>query len=886
MITAPQTAYTSAELTAIGDYVAAGGNVWLCGLSDYTGSVPWAATVANRENDILTAIETHTGSQINMRMNDDEIIDGDDNNGYVFGPIWGNFPTEYSTTIGINVEAMASWSVASLRGRTPGTPLTADTPGVQIVVQGDLDTGYSGSYNDPNHTSNVDADGGNDAYIYNPSWVYPNYPNEVPAGAIPVPMAAVTQLPNNAGRIMLYGDSNDAFTTYAYTAGDGKQNELFNLEAAMWLMGEPLKLSTIAEARAQSATNQPDNLDKLVWVEGEITAAYGEFFNVLYVQDATGGITVHAPAGDIDASDYTRGTKVRVVGTVDIYNGDTEIQFFEAEMVQVISPSGGEPTALPMSTHEASLEESQGWLSVITGTVTSKVGNDTLFVDDGSGAVRIFLDGYNGDFSDIQVNDLVRVTGLVSEDGDGGRIRVRNHGMHPEYADDVTKLPQLLELSISKAVATPEVVLPGSLVTYTLVLSNTGSGTVLQVSLTDDLPAGVTFGGFVSAGGATEQGGTISWAGNMAVEMEVNVVFTATVDVDYGLYGETITNMAAYNAPYAGSGSDSAAFTVAGAPDVAITKAVEIPELMNPGSAVTYTLGLSNAGEAAALDLAMTDTLPEGITFGEWILQNGAVENNGVISWEGDLSGEREFIFTALVDYDSSGYGQTIVNEAAYASLNAGSGSESAEFVIGTPELTIVKTVETATDPAMPGDPITYTLVVHNDGTTGAVGVHIWDVLPDYVVGEDVDVTTDLNAGSESVITIPATLAADVPLGSTIINTASYENGALNGEASTSFEVWGGEAILSITKTVEMANNPARPGDPITYTIAVRNDGTADAVGVYIWDVLPEYVIGENVDVTTNINAGAERVITIPASTGSGCPARIDDHQHSLLYQR
>ena len=64
--------------------------------------------------------------------------------------------------------------------------------------------------------------------------------------------------------------------------------------------------------------------------------------------------------------------------------------------------------------------------------------------------MRIFLDGYNGDFTDIQVNDLVRVTGLVSEDGDGQRIRVRNHGMHPEYADDVVELPQVLALGISK----------------------------------------------------------------------------------------------------------------------------------------------------------------------------------------------------------------------------------------------------------------------------------------------------------------------------------------------------------------------------------------------------------------------------------------------------
>ncbi len=433
-ITAPASTYSSAELTAIGDFVAAGGSLWLSGMADYSSG----SEVANRENDILAAIETHTGATINMRLNDDEILDGNDNNGYPWGVVWGSFPSENTTGIGMNVEALASWSVASLRGRTPGTPLTADAEGVQIVVQGDLDTGFTGSYHDANHTSNTDADNGNDAYIYNPTWLDPW--DVVPPEAVPVPMAAVTDLGELGGRIMVYGDSNDAFTLYAYTAGDGKQNELFNLEAVMWLMGEPLQKSTIAEARAQAVVNQPDNLDKLVWVEGEITAAYGEFFNVLYVQDATGGITVHAPAGDIDATTYTRGTHVRVIGTIGIYNGDTEIEFFEAEMVQVLDPGTGEVAPLPMTTYEASLEENQGWLSVITGTVTSRVGVDTIFIDDGSGPVRIFLDGYNGDFSDIGLYDLVQVTGLISEDGDGQRIRVRNHFAHPAYADDVIVL--------------------------------------------------------------------------------------------------------------------------------------------------------------------------------------------------------------------------------------------------------------------------------------------------------------------------------------------------------------------------------------------------------------------------------------------------------------
>ncbi len=440
IITAPEFAYTDAELNAIADYVAGGGSIWLCGTADYPGKVAWASSVADRLNAIVDKIETRSGTPINMRLNDDEVIDADDNNGYVFGVLWGSFPSTNTTSIGLNVNSLASWSLSSLRGRTVADPLTASTPGVTIVVQGDLDEGYGPSpWRNPNHTTSVDSDNQTDAYVYNPTWVYPA---TQPAGAVPVPMGAVSQLPNGGGRIMLYGDSNDAFGTFAYTAGDGKQNELFNLEAVMWLLGQPLQKSTIAQARADAELdNTPENLDKLVWVEGKITAAFGEFFNVLYIDDGTGGITVHAPAGDIDAAQYARGATVRVVGTVGIYEGDTEIEFFEAEQVQVITPTDGiEPLPMPLTTYSATLEVNQGRLAVITGTVMTKTGVSDLWINDGSGPMRLFLDGYNGDWNDITLKSRIVVSGMVSEDGGGARIRVRNHKAHVGIPEDVTVL--------------------------------------------------------------------------------------------------------------------------------------------------------------------------------------------------------------------------------------------------------------------------------------------------------------------------------------------------------------------------------------------------------------------------------------------------------------
>jgi uncharacterized repeat protein (TIGR01451 family) len=281
---------------------------------------------------------------------------------------------------------------------------------------------------------------------------------------------------------------------------------------------------------------------------------------------------------------------------------------------------------------------------------------------------------------------------------------------------------------------------------------------------------------------------------------------------------------------------------------------------------VTYTVSLANTGEAAVINLTMTDTLPAAIDFGGWVPQNGAMDGDGVITWNGNLPGEVSFIFTATVDTDPLIYGETITNTASFTSDNAGDGSASATISVGTPVLGIAKSVETQNDPVMPGDPITYTIVVRNDGTADAENVHIWDVLPEGVIGEGVDLTVTIDTGTAYTITVPAMLSTDVLLGSTIANTAYYENGDLNGEASASFSIWGGEPVLSITKAVEVAHTPALPGDPITYTIVVRNDGTTDAVDTHIWDVLPEGVVGEDVDITVTIQAGATYTITIPAT--------------------
>ncbi len=430
---------TDTETQAVADFVAGGGSLWLGGMSDYTGKVWWAYDVADRMNGLIAAVESRVGVTVPIRFNDDEVLDGDDNNGYPWGIQWHVFPVSPTTGVGVNVLQIQSWSVCSLVDRNRQALTEDDLLGNgHLFVVGDLDEG-SGTYGYPNRTSNTDADNEGDAYIYGATEL--------------VPAAAGYDIPGPAGRLFFYGDANDPFNIFAYGAGDGKQNEIFNLQVVMWLLDEPLRKKTVAEARSDpEGDDVPVNLHRLVWVEGFVTASYGEFFDVLYVQDETGGITVFAPAGTASGAVGAmpvRGDCVRVVGTVDVYQGDTEIQFFESEQVQVLtltcvlSPAlavtGSIP--LPLRTVSATLEAYEGWLAVVTGTVTAvSADRSAIWVDDGSGPVRAFLDGYNGTWSDVSPMDRVVVAGLVSEDTDGPRLRVRNYRMHPDRPDDLMLL--------------------------------------------------------------------------------------------------------------------------------------------------------------------------------------------------------------------------------------------------------------------------------------------------------------------------------------------------------------------------------------------------------------------------------------------------------------
>jgi len=85
-------------------------------------------------------------------------------------------------------------------------------------------------------------------------------------------------------------------------------------------------------------------------------------------------------------------------------------------------------------------------------------------------------------------------------------------------------------LSITTSVTPTTDVLYGSVVTYTVVLSNTGLGDDVNVVLTDTLPSALTFGRWLEqpVSGLSHSGNAITWTGSVLASTNITFTFTAT----------------------------------------------------------------------------------------------------------------------------------------------------------------------------------------------------------------------------------------------------------------------------------------------------------------------------------------------------------------------
>jgi len=206
------------------------------------------------------------------------------------------------------------------------------------------------------------------------------------------------------------------------------------------------------------------------------------------------------------------------------------------------------------------------------------------------------------------------------------------------------------------------------------------------------------------------------------------------------------------------------------------------PYAVTSGHSIGITVGV-----------ASTATLNSVLWFNNTITN---ITGTGVMSLSNQFTGDPVFMTdgyhlgsgsTALDRGLSAGITTDIDNETRSLTTPDLGADEAGDF--GVPQLFITKTVQLGNNPIQPGDPLTYTIVMNNNGAGNAIGVVVSDTLPSYIDGPDLYQTVDITAGTSLTFTLNASLSNNVPFGEVITNTVFFSHISGSGQDSNVFSV-------------------------------------------------------------------------------------------------
>ena len=345
--------------------------------------------------------------------------------------------------------------------------------------------------------------------------------------------------------------------------------------------------------------------------------------------------------------------------------------------------------------------------------------------------------------------------------------------------------------------------------TYTITVTNGGPSDVVDAPVTDVLPAALT--GAAWTCGAGTGGGTCDVAagtGDVATTVDlpagatVTITLTATVAPSQTA---PVANTATVDAPAGvvdptpGNNAATDTDTMAPAADVSITKTDGVASAV-PGQSVTYTVIATNAGPSDVVGAPLLDPLPAGAASATWTCAGAAggacpTSGTGGITAAVDLPVGATVTFTVVTAVAPTATG-LLVNTASISVPVGVTDPDPADDVATdvdalTPlaDLGITKTDGLTT--ALPGDTVTYTIVVTNAGPSAVVGAPVSDLVPaelenvswtcasvggscaDAAGTGDVATTVDLGVGATATFTLTADVVSTA-LGA-VANTATVD---------------------------------------------------------------------------------------------------------------
>ena len=373
----------------------------------------------------------------------------------------------------------------------------------------------------------------------------------------------------------------------------------------------------------------------------------------------------------------------------------------------------------------------------------------------------------------------------------------------------------------------------GDTVTYTYRVTNTGTVTLSDVSISDVQSGEGTLSALTPASVATLAPGAF-------VDFTASYVVTQG-DIDAGI---AITNTATLNAtPSEGTlaaVTDAASVTVeTPAPALTVEKTASDTTDVAEGDVITYSYAVVNTGNVTMTAVTVSDA------------HSGSGELSAISPASVDLAPGEDQIFTATytvtqADVDA---GTDITNVATVNATPAGgtytpvTDDETVTVEAPNPAATMTKTADVTAN-AQPGDIVTYSYLITNTGNVALDNLSVSDVHSGSGTLSAITPATVSTLAPGDTVTFTATYEvtqADIDLATDIVNTASLiatpRLGTLGPvEDTETVSPATPSPALAIEKSADVTAG-ASAGQTITYTYAVRNSGNVTMNDVTVTDV-------------------------------------------------
>jgi uncharacterized repeat protein (TIGR01451 family)/fimbrial isopeptide formation D2 family protein len=447
---------------------------------------------------------------------------------------------------------------------------------------------------------------------------------------------------------------------------------------------------------------------------------------------------------------------------------------------------------------------------------------------------------------------------------------------------------------------------------YTVTVGSSGPGsTAGTITVVDTPPSGLTITGMSGSGWTcTAATGTCTTNATLAVNTTLPPI-TVTVNIAANASSPKVNSANVSGGGALGASADDSTIIVP-APDLTVSKVAQGSGFQQGGT-VTYLITVANGGTGATANtITLQDTIPTGLTVTSvsgdvgWTCTNAAtVSCTRTTAIAAGATSVITLTANILANAPASITNTALVQVAGESNTGNNSGSSIISVAVVAPDLTITKVAQGSG--FQQGGTVSYLLTVTNGGNGATVNtITMQDTIPTGLSVTSVSGTnwtctnaatvsctrtTPIAAGTSSVITLNANIAANAP--ASITNTAvvqvASESNTGNNSGSSIISVTQLAPDLTITKVAQ--GGSFLRGGTVVYQITVTNGGNGATTNtITMQDTIPTgltvtSVSGPNWTCTnasvvsctrsTAIAAGASSVITLNANIATNAPASI-----------